>query len=74
MADVVNRIVPPSVSLDRATPLGREREKRKQNSAHKTASDEDSPASTSHEREDTENKLANREEDKTKGKNLDINV
>ena len=70
MADAVNRVVPPSVSLDRAPALGRERERKNKDSERKkgVGQNPEPPGSTSPTL--LEDDLADLE--KNKGKNLDI--
>jgi hypothetical protein len=70
MADSVNRIVPPSVSLDRTPALGRERERKNNSDDRKKAGEKSTelPASASSATADHE--LT--ELEKNKGKNLDI--
>ena len=72
MADAVNRIVPPSVSLERASGLGRERERRNPNDKQQ-AQAAIAPA-TPDAKADEQDVLTEPERDKTKGKNLDINA
>lgn len=70
MADGVNRVVPPSVSLDRTPALGRERERKNRSDDRKRAAEErtepPAPASSAL----PEDELT--ELEKNKGKNLDI--
>jgi hypothetical protein len=70
MADGVNRIVPPSVSLDRTPALGRERERKNKGDDRKKATERSTepPGAASLATPDQE--LA--ELEKNKGKNLDI--
>ncbi len=72
MADAVNRIVPPSVSLERAGGLGRERERKHREENHQA----ETPvaAATPEAKADERDVLTESEQDKTKGKNLDINA
>jgi hypothetical protein len=72
MADSVNRIVPPSVSLDRIVPRSRERDKENRDEGRKQKSQRPAQDTVMENPETTEAPTA--EEDKTKGKNLDINV
>ena len=70
MADGVNRVVPPSVSLDRTPALGRERERKNRGNDRKKAAEErpEPPAPARPTQPDDE--LT--ELEKNKGKNLDI--
>jgi hypothetical protein len=70
MADGVNRVVPPSVSLDRTPALGRERDRKNRGDDRKKAVEErpEPPAPASPTGPDDE--LT--EMEKNKGKNLDI--
>jgi hypothetical protein len=68
MADSVNRIVPPSVSLDRSSAIGRERENKNRGEAPKQ---KPRPSAESAE---TEKESADNGEEKIKGNILDINV
>jgi hypothetical protein len=66
MADSVNRIVPASVSVDRSSLIGKDRENRKRGEAR----DQKPPPAT----ENQEQEKGLPKADKTKGKLLDINV
>jgi hypothetical protein len=68
MADSVNRIVPPSVSLDRSSAIGRERENKNRREAPK----QKPPPSA--ESAEPEKESADNGEEKIKGNILDINV
>jgi hypothetical protein len=70
MADAVNRVVPPSVSLDQTPALGRERERKNRGDNRKktTETSDKPPAPASPTLPDDE--LT--ELEKNKGKNLDI--
>ena len=73
MADAINRIVPPSVSLDRATQTGREGKgkdnsdarRKRRNKPIETAKPED---------QKTDDDLTVAEAEKTKGKKLDVSA
>ena len=67
MADSVNRIVPPSVSVDRSSVIGKDRENRKRGEAR-----DKKPTPAAAETPDQEK--GSPETEKTKGKHLDINV
>jgi hypothetical protein len=69
MADSVNRIVPPSVPVDRSSTIGRERDNRKRGEARNKTPAPPAAAST-----DDEKSLPETGGEKTKGKILDINV
>jgi hypothetical protein len=75
MADSVNRIVPTSLPLDPATQLGKERGKNKRGDSRRQKQDEVIKPSPSEE----DNRLQSgdvteAEENKTKGKKLDISA
>jgi hypothetical protein len=70
MADGVNRIVPPSVSLDRTPALGRERERGKKGNERKKSVEERSEPLAPVSPTAPDDDLTEVEQDK--GKNLDI--
>jgi hypothetical protein len=70
MADAVHRIVPPSVSLDRVSGLGRERERRNPNEKQHA----EAAIPSSDHKADEQDVLTESAQDKIKGKNLDINA
>lgn len=70
MADAVNRIVPPSVSLDRTQALGRERERRDKSGDRKKASEAAAEPAAPMTHANSEGPAPVAEENK--GKNLDI--
>jgi hypothetical protein len=72
MADAVNRIVPPSVSRERASGLTRERKRRNPN--EKQHAQAIVAPATPDAKADEQEVLTESERDKTKGKNLDINA
>jgi hypothetical protein len=76
MADSVNRIVPPSVSVEHSTALGREREKRNRHQAQKQKPERPAAAGADPAENDAipTQKEPSTQEEKDKGKNLDINV
>jgi hypothetical protein len=74
MADSVNRIVPPSVALDRAAQVDREAKRKKSGEARKKARSERVNAVTSREIDPSKDDVMEAEEEKTKGKNLDVNA
>ena len=67
MADSVNRIVPPSVSVDRTLSPGRERERKKRGESPRRQADEPAQA-------DSQASVGSAPSEQEKGKNLDINV
>jgi hypothetical protein len=69
MADSVNRIVPPSVSLDRSSAIGRERENKSRGEAPRQK-----PPPPPAEGTEAEKDSADSGEEKIKGNILDINV
>jgi hypothetical protein len=72
MADSVNRIVPPSVSVDPTVAPGRERNKENRDQARKQKFQQ--PAQVAVTEDPESNDALSAEEEKTKGKNLDINI
>ena len=70
MADGVNRVVPPSVSLDRTPALGRERERKNRGNERKKAAEERSEPPAPEGPTLPDDELT--ELEKNKGKNLDI--
>lgn len=70
MADGVNRIVPASVSLDRAPVLGRERERKDRGGDRKKAAETAAEPSAPVTASAVEGEITGAE--KNKGKNLDI--
>ncbi len=70
MADGVNRVVPPSVSLDRTPALGRERERKNKNNERRKGREQPPEPSAPSSPELLDDELSDLE--KNKGKNLDI--
>jgi hypothetical protein len=70
MADGVNRVVPPSVSLDPTSVLGRERERGKKGNERKKAAEQRSEPLAPQSPTALDDELTDLEQDK--GKNLDI--
>jgi len=72
MADSVKGIVPPALSLDRTTRTGKEREKKKRAEAGRKPNDAD-PSASGDEASPKE-PAGKSDQEKVKGKILDINV
>ncbi len=74
----MNRVVPASVTLDRSMPVGRDRDKKDQNDAQRKNKKSPAQAVSTEppglEAVNEMNDLIEPEKEKTKGKNLDINV
>lgn len=77
MADSLNRIVPPSVPLDRSSALGRERGKKNRDGLPKREGEGNgdlTPPAVTEAIEERKDDLGESEKEKTKGKRLDVNV
>lgn len=72
MADSVNRIVPPSVSLDRAAQIGRDGKGKDRSEARKKRQNELPGAANPAENDKGSENVAAADEEQTKGKNLDV--
>jgi hypothetical protein len=68
MADAINRIVPPSVSIDRAPQLGRERQRKSDDEKHPRKPGSPAPGNTA------PPAAAPVDGEQDKGKNLDISA